>query len=95
VKRCKKAVNHRKNSERPQNRNLRPWKKGQAPKSPGRPRTAHILAELEHFLYEHPDLLDAYLTERVAGKMRAFRIMDKLMEKNITAFCYLIWGKPR
>lgn len=96
-KSCHKAVRRRNNSERPQNRHLRPWKKGDPniPKSPGRPRTAGFFAELGDYVNGHEDVLHEYLCQRVAGRMRLHRIFDVLIKRQPAQIFYWIFGKPR
>jgi hypothetical protein len=81
---------------RPQNRHLRPWKKGDAniPKSPGRPRTAKLLAELNYYLIEHDETLNEYLRQRTKGKKRLHRILDALMKRQPALLLIWAFGKP-
>jgi hypothetical protein len=90
-------VKRRKNSERPQNRNLRPWKKGapDIPKSPGRPRTRDLLHEIERYVMEHPDSLDDYFGQPIAGKKRLHRLYDVMLERHTVQLCHLAFGKPQ
>ena len=97
MKSCKKAVRRRNNSERPQNRHLRPWKKGDPniPKSPGRPRTRWMWDEIGRYIMEHPDSLDDYFGHPVLRKKRLQRLFDAMLERNPALLCHCIWGKPR
>jgi hypothetical protein len=95
-----KKLSRNKITARPQNRHLKPWKPGQAPKSPGRPRTAHLLRQLASYLKEeHPDALEEYLFEPVgrrnARRKRLHVLLDMLMEKHTVLFCYYVWGPPK
>lgn len=82
---------------RPQNRHLRPWRKGDPniPKSPGRPRTAKMFAELGDYLNGHEDALHDYLCQRVVGKMRLHRIFDVLIKRQPALIFYWLFGKPQ
>jgi len=95
MKSSKKAVKRRNNSERPQNRHLRPWKKGDPniPKSPGRPRS--VWHEFARYVMEHPDSVDDYFAHPVFGKKRIRRLYDVMLERHTVQLCYLLWGKPR
>lgn len=90
-------MKHRNNRDRPQNRHLRPWKKGDPdiPKSPGRPRTRDLLREIGHYVREHPDSLDDYFGDPVAGKKRLHRLYDVMLERHTVQLCYWLFGKPR
>ena len=90
-------MKRRKNRTRPQSRHLRPWKKGDEniPKSPGRPRTRDLLAQIGRYIMEHPDSLEDYFGQPVAGKKRIHRLMDIMLERHTVQLCYLIWGRPR
>lgn len=84
------------NSERPQNRHLRPWKKGDPniPKSPGRPRTRDLLYGIGRYVKEHPESLDDYFRQPVAGKIRLHRLYDVMVERHTAMLCYWLFGKP-
>lgn len=97
MKSCKKAVRRRNNRERPQNRHLRPWKKGDPniPKSPGRPRTVGLFAELGAYLVAHEDTINEYLNQRIGGKKRIHRLFDLVMKRRPELILYAVFGKPR
>ena len=75
--------------ERPQNRHLRPWKKGDPniPISPGRPRKRELLHEIGNYIIEHPDSLDDYFGEPVLGKKRLRQLYDAMIDRNPALFC--------
>jgi hypothetical protein len=87
----KKAVKHRKNRDRPQNRHLRPWKKGDPniPKSPGRPRSAW--REFAQYVMEHPDSVDDYFSHPVTGKKRFHRLFDAALQRSPISCLDLLW----
>ena len=89
-------MKHRKNRDRPQNRHLRPWKKGDPniPKSPGRPRTRDLLREIGCYLMEHPESLEDYFGQRIAGKKRIHRLLDIMSKRHTVQLCCMLWGKP-
>ncbi|MFZ1072130.1 MAG: hypothetical protein WAO21_01720 [Verrucomicrobiia bacterium] len=91
MKSSKKAVKRRNNSERPQNRHLRPWKKGDPniPKSPGRPRSAWH--EFEQYAMEHPDKVKDYFLDPVVGNRRFQRLMDAGMQRRPIGTLRLLW----
>jgi hypothetical protein len=95
MKSSKKAVRHRKKVDRPQNRHLRPWKKGDPniPKSPGRPRTRELLHEIGCYIKEHPDKLDEYFSGRI-GKARLHHLIDQLMHRAPVFLTRMAWGPP-
>jgi hypothetical protein len=95
MKSCVKAVRRRKKGDRPQNRHLRPWKKGQAPKSPGRPRTRELLAQIVLYLRDHPEDLEDYFKQPIAGKKRIHRLVESMMERHIATLFYCLFGKPK
>lgn len=97
MKSCKKAVRHRKKADRPQNRHLRPWKKGapNIPKSPGRPRTRDLLRVIERYISDHPDDLEDYFRQPRAGKKRIHRLLDVMLERHTVQLFYGLFGKPR
>jgi hypothetical protein len=96
VKGCKKAVRRRNKKDRPQNRHLRPFKKGDPniPKSPGRPRTPDMLHEIECWLAGHPSCLEEYFSEPVTGKKRLNRLIELMMQRCPVRFANLIFGEP-
>jgi hypothetical protein len=86
--------NSDKNSERPQNKNLRPWKKGVKQKpGPGRPKTKDFAAEFlayvsqgnraeklfAEMLKKKPDIAMHYL----AGKPREMIVIDQTLKAEI------------
>lgn len=89
-------MNRRRSKDRPQNRHLRPFKKGDPniPKSPGRPRTLALLHEVANYVWEHPGMLDEYFGDPVAGKKRLQRLIDLLIERHPFQFLRLCWGEP-
>jgi hypothetical protein len=94
---CKavKKLSNRELTERPQNRHLKPWKPGRAPKSPGRPKTKGLLRELVFYLKQDPDMFDEYLNERIGGRRRLFRILDVLYERHPALLLYYGFGPPQ
>ena len=76
-------------TERPQNNNLRPFKKGDPniPKSPGRPRSRWFWHEIECYIMEHPDSLDDYFGEPVLGIKRLRQLYDAMIDRNPALFC--------
>jgi|SRR6267378_1446906 len=86
-----KKVSRNKITARPQNRHLKP---GQAPKSPGRPKTKGLLRELVFYLKQDPDMFDEYMNERIGGRRRLFRILDVLYERHPALLLYYAYGPP-
>ena len=76
-------------TERPQNKNLRPFKKGDPniPKSPGRPRSRWFWHEIECYIMEHPDSLDDYFGQPVLGIKRLRQLYDAMIDRNPALFC--------
>jgi len=75
---------------------LRPWKKGDPtiPKSPGRPQTRDLLREIGCYLMEHPESLEDYFGQHIAGKKRIHRLLDIMSKRHTVQLCYMLWGKP-
>jgi hypothetical protein len=91
MKSSKKAVRSRSKRDRPQNRHLRPWKKGDPniPKSPGRPRS--VWPEFEEFITEHPGMVDDYFAHPVFGKRRFHRLLDAAMQRRPVRLLDWLW----